>query len=215
MHVTEAAVAAYVSRPLNPHRLAALQAHAGNRVLDVGCGNGAYVEALLPHRETFGVDWSTFPSWAGRTGRFAVGLADRLPFRDKSFDTVSCFETLEHLEDPTLGLTELHRVARSTVILTVPNCEVTAGQRASGLIYHHWIDPTHRSFWTFPEFVSLVQDSGFEIISSSRINEIDLRPLVAEAWGGARLGGQVLKAVLKLRKQRRYGMTSLVVARPV
>jgi ubiquinone/menaquinone biosynthesis C-methylase UbiE len=213
--VTEPAVAAYVSRPVNPHRLAALKAHAGHRVLDVGCGNGAYVEALLPDRDTCGVDWTTFPSWSVRTDRFVLGLADRLPFQDKSFDTVSCFETLEHLEDPAVGLRELHRVARSTVILTVPNCEMTAGQRASGLIYHHWIDPTHRSFWSFPEFVSLVQDCGFQIISSSRINEIDLRPLVAEAWGGGRLGGTLVKAVLKLKKQRRYGMTSLVVARPV
>jgi ubiquinone/menaquinone biosynthesis C-methylase UbiE len=207
-------VAAYVSRPVNPHRLAALEAHAGDRVLDVGCGNGAYVEALLPQRDTFGVDWTSFPSWSGRQDRFAVGLADRLPFRDKSFDTVSCFETLEHLEDPTLGLRELRRVARATVILTVPNCEVTAGQRASGLIYHHWIDPTHRSFWTFSQIVSLVQESGFQIISSSLINEIDLRPLVAEAWGGGRLGEKLVKAALTLKKQRRYGMTSLVVARP-
>jgi ubiquinone/menaquinone biosynthesis C-methylase UbiE len=213
--VTEAAVAAYVSRPVNPHRLAALKAHAGHRVLDVGCGNGAYVEALLPDRDTVGVDWTTFSSWAGQAGRFVVGLADRLPFQDNSFDTVSCFETLEHLEDPVLGLRELRRVARTTVILTVPNCEVTAGQRASGLIYHHWIDPTHRSFWSLPEFVSLVQDAGFQIVSSSRINEVDLRPLVAEAWGAGRVGEKLLRAALRLRRQRPYGMTSLVVARPV
>ncbi len=213
--MTDTAVAAYVRRPVNPYRLRALQTHAGSSVLDVGCGNGAYVSALQDGRTTFGLDWQPLPTWASMPGRFAVGLADQLPFSDDSFDTVSCFETLEHLADPQRGLAELGRVARRTVILTVPNCEISRGQRASGLVYHHWVDPTHRNFWSFEEFVDLVAAAGFRVVESARINEIDLRPLVAEAWTNHPVTARLVRGALKLKKQRRYAMTTLVVARPV
>lgn len=213
--MTEEAVAAYVSRPVNPHRLGALGAHAGHRVLDVGCGNGAYVHALLPEHDTVGLDWARLQSWDETPERFVVGSAQDLPFADDSFDTVACFETLEHLPDPAKALRELRRVARSTVIMTVPNCEVSAGQKASGLIFHHWIDPTHRNFWTHKDFLDLVAVLGFEVVEASRVNEIDLRPLVAEAYASRPALARLVRLALKLPKQRSYGMTTLVVARPV
>lgn len=211
----DGAVAAYARRPVNPHRMAALETYAGPTVLDVGCGNGAYVAALLPDRQAFGADWEALPSWAEHPGRFAVALADRLPFADACFDTVSCFETLEHLPDPGRGLEEIRRVAHSSVILSVPNCEVSPAQRASGHIYHHWIDPTHVNFWTFDEFLALVQASGLAVVEANRVNAVDLRPLVAEAWASTPLTRRAVRGLLKLKKQREYAMTTLVVARPV
>jgi ubiquinone/menaquinone biosynthesis C-methylase UbiE len=213
--MTDRAVAAYVSRPVNPQRMAALQSHAGPRVLDVGCGNGAYVFSLRSGYETVGLDWARLPSWDEAPERFVVGSAQDLPFTDDSFDTVACFETLEHLPDPGKALAELRRVARLNVVLTVPNCEVSPGQRASGLIFHHWIDSTHRNFWTHAEFVDLVASSGFEVLHAERINQIDLRPLLAEAYGGRPAVARLLRGVLKVARPRAYGMTTLVVARPV
>jgi O-antigen/teichoic acid export membrane protein/ubiquinone/menaquinone biosynthesis C-methylase UbiE len=213
--MTEHAVAAYVSRPVNPQRMAALQAHAGARVLDVGCGNGAYVFSLRDRHDTVGLDWARLPAWDEAPESFVVGSAQDLPFADSSFDTVACFETLEHLPDPGKALSELRRVARKNVVLTVPNCEVSPGQRASGLIFHHWIDPTHRNFWTHAEFVDLVAASGFDVLHAERINQIDLRPLVAEAFGRRPAVARLLRGLLKVARPRAYGMTTLVVARPV
>ncbi|WP_128694449.1 class I SAM-dependent methyltransferase [Methanoculleus taiwanensis] len=41
-------------------------------------------------------------------------------FSDSSVDTVVCMEVLEHLEDDKFGLSELFRVAKRRVIITVP-----------------------------------------------------------------------------------------------
>lgn len=212
--MTSGAVAAYAHRPINRHRLAALQQHAGQRVLDVGCGNGAYVDALLPERDVIGVDWATLPVWKQHPSRFVVGLADALPFVDASFDTASCFETLEHLPDPARALAELRRVARSNVILTVPNCEVSPGQRSSGLIYHHWIDPTHRNFWSHDEFLALVRENALDVLVAERVNATDLRALITEAYTSKPWTARVLRTALRFLKHRPYEMTTLVVAVP-
>lgn len=208
--MASAAEAAYVARPVNPDRLDALTRHAGRSLLDVGCGNGAYATAL-PGHEVFGVDSTRFPTWDARPGRFLISDASSLPFRSGSFDTIACFETLEHLPDADAALAEYRRVTRRNLIVTVPHCEVTPGQRASNLIYHHWIDPTHRSFWTLNDVTELVASHGFSIREARLINYINVLPVVREAYG-ARLVGRVAVGMLRLARQRPYGMTSLVVA---
>lgn len=53
------------------------------------------------------------------------GDIQMMPFRDKSFDYVFCFETLEHLENPILGLKELYRVCAKKVFISIPWVEKT------------------------------------------------------------------------------------------
>lgn len=48
----------------------------------------------------------------------ALGLVERLPFRDKSFDYVVAFHVLEHSADPVRFLAELERVAKAGYIET-------------------------------------------------------------------------------------------------
>lgn len=205
------ATAAYASRPVNPHRLLALQRHAGATVLDVGCGNGSYVAALAD-RSVVGLDYSLFDTWRSAPGRFVVGEASKLPFSSGAFETVSCFETLEHLATPEVALRELARVAARNVIVTVPHCEITPGQRRSGLIYHHWVDRTHRNFWTLDEIRDLVAAAGLTVVDAYLINEITLAPLIKEAYAGSVLGRLLSSALLRFGTARKYPMTSLVVA---
>lgn len=99
------------------------------QLLDVGCGEG-FTAAILKQNyggmlQITGIDYSE-----GAVGQakkmcpaadFMVGSVYNLPFDDNSMDIVLCSEVLEHLEEPEKGLRELLRVAKHSVILSVPN----------------------------------------------------------------------------------------------
>lgn len=101
----------------------------GRRVLDVGCGDGAYTFALHdlgqpawlqgvdPAAEAVAVAQERV---AGRRIGFAVGSAYDLPFADSSFDLVHLRGVLHHLDQPVDALREALRVA-ATVVVIEPN----------------------------------------------------------------------------------------------
>jgi SAM-dependent methyltransferase len=98
----------------------------GKRVLDAGCGTayGCLIFAEAGAREVVGVDLDgdVLDAVAG-TLPASVHLDEadirQLPFEDASFDAVSCFEVLEHIEDPELALDELARVLNQDGVLAV------------------------------------------------------------------------------------------------
>jgi ubiquinone/menaquinone biosynthesis C-methylase UbiE len=93
---------------------------APERVLDVGCGSG-YLLRLLASRcpgatELTGVDPApgmikvAAASAADKRLRFSVGVAEHLPFGDRSFDLVVSVTSFDHWSDQQAGLAECHRV---------------------------------------------------------------------------------------------------------
>jgi SAM-dependent methyltransferase len=202
----------YAIRGLNPERLAAVKAHAGPEVLDVGCGNGGYVLSLADSYRIRGLDHRRFDAWDQRPDLFEVGDAQRLGLPDNSTDTILSFETLEHLPEPLPALKEYFRVCRRNLIITVPNCSLTPGMRGSGVIFNHWIDRTHVNFWDIDTLSQLVAEAGFLVEHRQHINHINLGPVVMEALG---FGGSLARrgaALFRRLQRRRYPMTCLVVA---
>lgn len=102
-----------------------LKVAGAGSVLDVGCGFGALVHALLREGvDARGVDIAPVAVDHANTiapGRFQVGSILALPFADGSFDAVVCTDCLEHLaeEDVPVALRELARVARRAVYIVV------------------------------------------------------------------------------------------------
>lgn len=201
----------YGARELNPYRLDAIVQHAGRSVLDVGCGNGAYVLRLAGRYDIKGIDRREFAAWAQAPELFGISDATTLTMPDDSVDTLLSFETLEHLTDPANALGEYYRVARKNLIVTVPNCKLTPGFAASNLLYSHWSDRTHVNFFDMVSIARLVEGAGFRIAASRYINRINLGAAVAEALGlsgrPARIGGRLFRAF----QRRQYFMTCLIV----
>lgn len=106
----------------------------GARVLDVAAGTGYGAEVLAGRaRFVAGVDGDAKALVDARRVRRSgsIGLvradAQRLPFATASFDVVTSFETIEHLEDPRAFVAELARALRpaGVCILSTPNAQYT------------------------------------------------------------------------------------------
>ncbi len=106
---------------------------SGQHVLDYGCGNGAQTLLFGHDAATLtGVDISTASIAEFRahiptalTGTVIPVLFDGtvIPAPDASFDIVTCFEVLEHVDNEQQTLLEISRVLKphGTFLLTVPN----------------------------------------------------------------------------------------------
>ena len=110
-----------------------LELKTGERVLDVGCGDGYYLHLIYNFKkglELTGTDYSKFDLKRAEKNlnndkiRLVYGdLMDKLPLKANSFDKIVMSEVAEHLPDDVKGLSEVRRVLKKGGILclTVPN----------------------------------------------------------------------------------------------
>ncbi|MDD5459191.1 MAG: class I SAM-dependent methyltransferase [Phycisphaerae bacterium] len=100
-----------------------------HRVLDVGCKH-AYLSEILNKQgincNYYGIDISekVIESLKNKQGTFKLcDITHGLPFEDDFFDSIVMLEVLEHVENPTYVLTELHRVLSDNgqLLISVPN----------------------------------------------------------------------------------------------
>lgn len=101
-----------------------LRPRPGNRILDVGCGEGLAEVAIgrlrVSQLELVGVDLvpgKVRQAWQETAGhnqkvRFAAGDASALPFRTGAFDSAYTVAVLQHVRNPGAAVAELARVTR-------------------------------------------------------------------------------------------------------
>ncbi|MCX6722980.1 MAG: class I SAM-dependent methyltransferase [Candidatus Staskawiczbacteria bacterium] len=151
-------------------------------VLDVGCNDGQLVNFINSiGKKSAGIDYdynlikiakNRFPAL-----EFKVASMESIPYKDLSFNTCVAWNILEHLEDDEKGLKELLRVAKNNVILTVPKEDEIS--IPSGVTYRHYIDPTHKHYYTTEKLKELIKNSNGEIIHMETISRA--HPLLAYA----------------------------------
>jgi SAM-dependent methyltransferase len=104
-------------------RVALILESAHGRILDVGCDHSALHQILY---ETFNGEVDGLDAIVNRYRGFprvSEGLAENMPFGDKTFDCVVAGEVIEHLDSPEAFLGEAWRVLRpgGTLVVTTPN----------------------------------------------------------------------------------------------
>lgn len=102
--------------------IAAMQLRPGERVLDLGCGNGwatRLIAQASPGVQAIGVDAS--PQMIARAealhslkirARYEVGAFEKLDFKDAHFDRIFSMEALYYASDLGVAVRECHRVLK-------------------------------------------------------------------------------------------------------
>jgi SAM-dependent methyltransferase len=115
--------------------------HDGDRVLEVGCGNGGYL-ALV---EAVGLDASVGMVRAAHQrarGPVVCGDVQQLPLGDGSFDVVLAPHMLYHVDDRTAAVRELRRVlkpdGRCVAVTNSDRCHSELVGLIEGVVGHGW-----------------------------------------------------------------------------
>lgn len=146
----------------------------GDRVLDVGCGEGQFTTELARMgAQVLGVDVAEEPLRRARLRDPALQLqlvADGEPWElaDASFDVVWAGEVIEHVADTAVWLSELRRVLRSggSLLLSTPAygrlrlMSLALSKRA----FARHFDPLgdHLRFYSRQTLTQLIGEFGFE-----------------------------------------------------
>lgn len=91
------------------------------KCLDIGCGGGIITEDLAKFSDNVnGIDLSQaslntakqHAQEAGLSINYQHAAAESLPFKDNTFDLLTCCDVLEHVDDLGLVITEINRVLK-------------------------------------------------------------------------------------------------------
>ncbi len=100
---------------------------AGQKVLEIGTGPGAFTRELLPNCGSYtGVEYDAGTCVQAREKNPGAEIieadARKLPFGESHFSLVLCLEVLEHLGDWQAGLRNIHRCLRpdGVAFISVP-----------------------------------------------------------------------------------------------
>lgn len=124
-------------------------------VLDVGSGNGAFIdECVDAHLEAYGVELDCDAS-----ERFYSGDLRGLSFPCEFADLITMHDVLEHVARPSSLLSEAYRVLSDDghLIVEIPCFESAEGRKHWKLIEHLW-------FWTAEQFVETLKRNLFEVV---------------------------------------------------
>jgi SAM-dependent methyltransferase len=157
-------------------------------VLDIGCDQ-AVIKGILGAERYSGV---------GLTKESDIKLnlerVERFPFEDKSYDTVLCLDTLEHLNNLHALCSELFRITARHLIISLPNCWSQARRsiaKGSGSIWHYGLTPEpppdrHKWFFNTEDACNFLQAQMQR--TERRVELLELvvlenrRPLINRMW---------------------------------
>lgn len=117
-----------------------------SKILDVGCASGfltSRITDFFPLAESFGIDSYKEAIQFGQKSypniKLRYGDAHKLPFKNGSFDLITCIETLEHLENPKGAICEMARCLKKDGYILI-------GQDTDNLLFRTvWMIWTKRS----------------------------------------------------------------------
>lgn len=138
-----------------------------HKVLDIGSGTGGTTEFLTNYGEVTGVEKSSYARLLSkkRNLKIVIGEAEKLPFKDRSFDLVTIFDVLYHRE-----VKNINKALKEAFRVLKPHGYLLITDSALG-----WLNSQHdkvmfgKRRFTLVELNNLLKDEDFLIIKSSYI----------------------------------------------
>jgi 2-polyprenyl-3-methyl-5-hydroxy-6-metoxy-1,4-benzoquinol methylase len=144
---------------------------APDSILDVGCGEGVLTAQWadkLGDRRIVGIDLDDpklKAEWEQRRRanlEYRVEDATHLSFADGEFDMATAIEVLEHVPEPERTVSEMARVAKRWVLVSVPREPLWRGLNMARGAYLKDLGntPGHVNHWSKRSFVSMLSRHG-------------------------------------------------------
>lgn len=134
------------------------------KILDLGCGSGQMFKMLGGYGRVFGAEPSFYMLRLAPDAAFRV-CSDgvRLPFKDGSFDLITLFGVLEHIDDDLGVLKELKRVSKKNgfIFIEVPAYQFLWSSHDKAL--------HHKRRYTRKSLAGKITKMGFKIKKSGYI----------------------------------------------
>lgn len=157
------------------------------RILDVGCGTGANAVEMAAYGDVVACDRSLDALGMAAARGVALrcaGAAPQLPFADGTFDIVTAYDILEHVEDDAGFLAELGRVLAPGGALAI---HVPAWP---SLWSRHDEVLEHKRRYTRRSLRELLRGSGLDLESLGWTNFTIFLPTALLRWSRRLVGGQ-------------------------
>jgi ubiquinone/menaquinone biosynthesis C-methylase UbiE len=126
------------------------------KLLDVGCGMGEFLEW---YKNSYGIDTNRYlvEYCKKRNLKCSFGNAYKIPFNNKTFDSVLCSHLIEHLNRPESAVKEIRRVLKheGKLIIVIPTEK------------GYMRDKTHVRFWDKENIEKLLKRFDFHIKKST------------------------------------------------
>lgn len=158
----------------------------GNRILDIGCFNGALLQYLGEKWRCFGVEPSTAAAQLARSRGIDI-IADTLesiPAATEKFDVVMAIDVVEHVIDPATFFQQVAQWLRPGGIFMLATGDTDAlAWRWQGGAYWYSSLPEHVSFYNRRSLQELGRLNGLDSIAYCRLRprRISLPRVVSDA----------------------------------
>jgi 2-polyprenyl-3-methyl-5-hydroxy-6-metoxy-1,4-benzoquinol methylase len=141
-----------------------------NKILDVGCGSGHFLVSASEHGwEVYGSEFSEslYDLCKSKQINMTLGSLDPEEYESGSFDVLTSFEVIEHINNPLEELDKFYRLLRpgGVVYCTTPNFNaiqrLIKGQKFRTILSY----PEHLSYFTPRTLSTAFETVGFKVLN--------------------------------------------------
>ena len=137
-------------------------------VLDIGCGYGFFLNCLDDNYTGVGVDVSTHAIEYAKNRlnvNAIAGQLDDCSFPNKSFEIITMWDTIEHLNRPESIFKEINKLLSDEGVLAITTGNVASFiSKIFGKKWHLYNLPEHLWFFSYRTIQKFLNKYGFEIV---------------------------------------------------